>query len=74
MSKESGVTAADEKPVWAQPASPAEEGVLLPAGAVVEAAGAFFQHVHWQECGVFDFTEWVGRHPGGAVAGTCQMG
>jgi cullin-associated NEDD8-dissociated protein 1 len=36
------------------------------AGAIVEVDGDLFQHVHIHEHNVYDFSEWVGSHPGGA--------
>lgn len=41
----------------------------VPAGAVVDGGdGSLWKHVHRDELGVFDFTEWVGAHPGGPSA------
>ena len=37
----------------------------VPADAIVEVNGEFFQHVHPQEYNVYDFTNWVSEHPGG---------
>lgn len=38
----------------------------VPSGVVVQVGSEFFQHVHSSEQNVYDFSEWVREHPGGA--------
>ena len=42
--------------------------VAVPAASVVEVGSDTFQHVHIHEGNVYDFTDWVTSHPGGATA------
>ncbi|CAJ1332243.1 unnamed protein product [Effrenium voratum] len=35
-------------------------------GIVVQVGDEYFQHVHSSEYNVYDFTDWVAQHPGGA--------
>jgi len=36
------------------------------ANSVVQVDNEYFQHVHLHEYNVYDFSSWVGRHPGGS--------
>jgi len=37
----------------------------VPEDAIVQVGSEYFQHVHLQEYNVYDFTDWVTKHPGG---------